>query len=159
MPNGWGYGRIEDQVVAKIAGLAADKVEGVRRGSGASLATGGILASITGEPSPAQGVSVEVSEDEVAINLTVAVEYGKPIPEAMEAVGHEVKSEVENLTGLKVTDTQITVADVFFPVQEAEEQRQSELEQQRWEQETQQQQRDQRDDLEMQQEGGEEGGG
>ena len=52
-----------------------------------------------------------------------------------------VINRVENLVGLRVTEVNITVANVFFPQQEAEEQRQRELEQQRREQEAQEQQR------------------
>jgi uncharacterized alkaline shock family protein YloU len=52
-----------------------------------------------------------------------------------------VINRVESLVGLRVTEVNVTVSNVFFPQQEAEEQRQRELEQQRREQEAQQQQR------------------
>ena len=43
-----GITRIEDSVVAKIAGIAAQEVEGVRMGGGATQAIGGILSSMPG---------------------------------------------------------------------------------------------------------------
>jgi uncharacterized alkaline shock family protein YloU len=131
---------ISDSVVSKIAGIAAQEVEGVRMGSGASQAVGGILGSITGG-SQTQGVSVEVGQEEAALDLTLTAEYGKSIPQLAEAVRRNVINRVENLVGLRVTEVNITVSNVFFPQQEAEEQRQRELEQQRREQEAQQQQR------------------
>ena len=131
---------ISDSVVAKIAGIAAQEVDGIRMGSGASQAVGGILGSITGG-SQTQGVSVEVGQEEAAVDLTLTAEYGKSVPQLAEAVRRNVISRVENLVGLRVTEVNVTVSNVFLPQQEAEEQRQRELEQQRWEQEAQQQQR------------------
>src|ERR671916_2116966 len=63
-----GITRIEDSVVAKIAGIAAQEVEGVRMGGGATQAIGGILSSVTGGRggggSESRGVTVEVGEIE-----------------------------------------------------------------------------------------------
>jgi uncharacterized alkaline shock family protein YloU len=131
---------ISDSVVSKIAGIAAQEVDGIRMGSGASQAVGGILGSITGG-SQTQGVSVEVGQEEAALDLTLTAEYGKSIPQLVEAVRRNVIKRVESLVGLRVTEVNVTVSNVFFPQQEAEEQRQRELEQQRREQEAQQQQR------------------
>jgi uncharacterized alkaline shock family protein YloU len=130
---------ISDSVVSKVAGIAAQEVVGIRMGSGASQAVGGILGSITGGGSQTQGVSVEVGQEEAAIDLTLTAEYGKSIPQLAEAVRRNVINRVESLIGLRVTEVNITVANVFFPQQEQE--RQRELEQQRREQEAQQQQR------------------
>ena len=131
---------ISDSVVSKIAGIAAQEVDGIRMGSGATQAVGGILGSITGG-SQTQGVSVEVGQEEAAVDLTLTAEYGKSVPQLAEAVRRNVINRVENLVGLRVTEVNVTVSNVFFPQQEAEEQRQRELEQQRREQEAQQQQR------------------
>ena len=131
---------ISDSVVSKIAGIAAGEVDGIRMGSGASQAVGGILGSITGG-GQTQGVSVEVGQEEAAIDLTATAEYGKSIPQLAEAVRRNVVNRIENLVGLRVTEVNITVNNVFFPQQEAEQQRQQELEQQRREQEAQEQQR------------------
>ncbi len=131
---------ISDSVVSKIAGIASQEVDGIRMGSGASQAVGGFLGSITGG-SQTQGVSVEVGQEEAAIDLTLTAEYGKSIPQLAEAVRRNVINRVESLVGLRVTEVNVTVSNVFFPQQEAEEQRQRELEQQRREQEAQEQQR------------------
>jgi len=134
---------IQDTVVSKVAGIAAGEVDGIRMGSGASQTASNLLGSITGGSggSQTQGVSVEVGQEEAALDLTLTAEYGKSIPQLAEAVRRNVTNRVENLVGLRVTEVNITVSNVFFPQQEAEEQRQRELEQQRREQEAQQQQR------------------
>jgi uncharacterized alkaline shock family protein YloU len=131
---------ISDSVVSKIAGIASQEVDGIRMGSGASQAVGGFLGSITGG-SQTQGVTVEVGQEEAAIDLTLTAEYGKSIPQLAEAVRRNVINRVESLVGLRVTEVNVTVSNVFFPQQEAEEQQQRELEQQRREQEAQEQQR------------------
>lgn len=134
---------ISDSVVSKIAGIAAQEVDGIRMGSGGSQAVSGILGSITGGSggSQTQGVSVEVGQEEAAIDLTLTAEYGKSIPKLAEAVRRNVANRVESLVGLRVTEVNITVSNIFFPQQEAEQERQRQLEQERREQEAQEQQR------------------
>jgi uncharacterized alkaline shock family protein YloU len=123
--------RIEDSVVAKIAGIAAQEVDGVRMGGGTSQAIGGFLSSVTGTAAgQSRGVAVEVGEVETAIDITLTVEYGKPIPQVAEAVRRNVINRIENLVGLNVTEVNISVNDVFFPQQELEQERQRQLEQQ-----------------------------
>ena len=138
-----GTTRIEDSVVQKIAGIAAQEVDGVRMGGGTSQAVGGILSSITGGSTGSggqtRGVSVEVGEVESAVDLTMTVEYGKSIPQVSEAVRRNVVNRVENLVGLRVTEVNVTVNDVFFPQEEQQQQQQQQ--QQQLEQQQQQEQR------------------
>ena len=134
---------ISDSVVSKIAGIASQEVDGIRMGSGGSQAVSGLLGSITGgsSGSQTQGVSVEVGQEEAAIDLTLTAEYGKSIPQLAEAVRRNVANRVESLVGLRVTEVNITVSNIFFPQQEAEQERQRQLEQERRDQEAQEQQR------------------
>ncbi len=135
---------IQDSVVSKIAGIAAQEVDGIRMGGGTSQAVSGLLGSITGgsgSGSQTQGVSVEVGQEETAIDLTLTVEYGKSIPQIAEAVRRNVANRVENLVGLRVTEVNLAVNNIFFPQMEEEQERQQQQEQQRREQEAQEQQR------------------
>ena len=134
---------ISDSVVSKIAGIASQEVDGIRMGSGGSQAVSGILGSITGgsSGSQTQGVSVEVGQEEAAIDLTLTAEYGKSIPQLAEAVRRNVANRVQSLVGLRVNEVNITVSNIFFPQQEAEQERERQLEQERREQESQEQQR------------------
>ncbi len=134
---------IQDSVVSKIAGIAAQEVEGIRMGSGASQTASNLLGSITGSSggSTTQGVSVEVGQEEAAIDLTLMAEYGKSIPQIADAVRRNVANRVESLVGLRVTEVNIVVNNIFFPQMEEEQERQRQQEQQRREQEAQEQQR------------------
>jgi uncharacterized alkaline shock family protein YloU len=114
-------------------------------GGGAAAAVGGFLQSVTGTVSGssaggtnyARGVSVEVSEEEAAIDLTMAIEYGKSIPQITEAVRSNVISRVENLLGLRVTEVNVTVSDVQFREERPMLDRQQQLQEQAQEQERQ----------------------
>ena len=117
-----GTTRIDDNVVAKVAGIAALEVEWIQMGGGTARAVGGFLDSVTGGGGghQARGVSVEVGEEEAAIDLSMDVEYEKVIPQVSEAVRRNVISRVENLVGLRVVEVNITVNDVVLPEERSE---------------------------------------
>jgi uncharacterized alkaline shock family protein YloU len=117
---------IQDGVVAKVVGIAAQEIEGVRMGGGASQAVGTIVSALPGVSgsSESQGVSVEVGEVEAAADLTMRVEYGRTIHRVAEEVRRHVIRRVENLVGLHVTEVNIMVSDVFFPQEEEDQQQQ-----------------------------------
>jgi uncharacterized alkaline shock family protein YloU len=104
-------------VVSQIAGVAAQEVEKVQMAGGTTAAVGGFLQSVTGSSSGnyARGVSVEVGDEEAAIDLTMVVEYGYSVPQLTEAARRNVINRVESLTGLRVTEVNITVNDVQVP--------------------------------------------
>jgi uncharacterized alkaline shock family protein YloU len=118
---------IQDGVVSKVAGIAAQEVDGVRMGSGGtSQAVGSIMSAVpgVGGGSESRGVSVEVGEVEAAVALSMSVEYGRTIHQIAEAVRSNVIRRVENLLGLRVTEVNIAVNDIFFPQQEEQQQEQ-----------------------------------
>ena len=120
-----GQTSIMDGVVAKVAGIAAQEVEGIRMGGGGSQAAGSIMSSLTGGGSggsQTRGVTVEVGEEEAAVDLSMTTEYGKSIPQLSEAVRRNIVNRVENLVGLSVTEVNITVSNIFFPDQEQSQQ-------------------------------------
>ena len=114
---------ISNAVVSQVAGIAAQEVEKVQMGGGATAAVGGFLQSLTGSVTGgsgvggnfSRGVTVEVGEEETAIDLTMAVEYGQSIPRITDAVRRNVVNRVENLLGLRVTEVNIQVNDVQIP--------------------------------------------
>ena len=114
---------VSNAVVSQIAGIAAQEVEKVQMGGGATAAVGGFLQSMTGTVTGgsggganfSRGVSVEVGEEEAAVDLTMAVEYGQSIVRITDAVRRNVTNRVENLTGLRVSEVNIQVTDVQTP--------------------------------------------
>jgi uncharacterized alkaline shock family protein YloU len=116
-----GSTHIDQSVVAKIAGVSAQEIEGVQMGGSAQRTVGGLMDRIGGGGGQGRGVSVEVGEVETAVDLTLAIEYGKAIPQITEAVRRNVIDRVESLVGLKVTEVNIKVDNVFFPGEQQEE--------------------------------------
>jgi uncharacterized alkaline shock family protein YloU len=113
---------ISSAVVSQIAGIAAQEVENAQMSGGASAAVGGILQSVAGSVTGgssgedySRGVSVEVGEEEAAVDLTMTVDYGQSIPRITEAVRGNVINRVESLSGLRVTEVNISVTDVLIP--------------------------------------------
>ena len=114
---------IADSVVQKIAGISAREVSGVHNlGGGASRTFGAIRERIPGSsgPSISQGVTVEVGEKQAAIDLDVVVEYGVAIADLAQAIRRNVISSVERMTGLQVTEVNISVDDIHIPSDDGE---------------------------------------
>lgn len=112
-----GRTEIADDVVAKIAGLAAREVHGVSGfGTSAARAFGAITERIAGGRSSAtQGVSVEVGERQAAVDVTVVVEYGVAITDLARAIRRNVVAAVEQMTGLQVVEVNVAVVDLHLP--------------------------------------------
>jgi uncharacterized alkaline shock family protein YloU len=101
--------RIEDAVVAKIAAIATRDVDGVRV---REVAARGPSIGGRGEP---RGVRLEPGEAGTAVDVTLVVAYGVPIPRVWESVRRNVIDRIENLMGLRVTEFNVAVDGLFFP--------------------------------------------
>ncbi|MBQ1081896.1 Asp23/Gls24 family envelope stress response protein [Nocardiopsis sp. B62] len=110
---------IADHVVAKIAGMAAREVRGVHQmGGGAARAFDAVRERIPGSTSTnaaARGVSVEVGQTQAAVDINLVVEYGISIPDLAGVVRRNVTAGVERMTGLEVTEVNVTVDDIHLP--------------------------------------------
>lgn len=105
---------IEDSVVAKVVGIATREVSGVYAlGGGAARAIGAIRDAV-GNTDLTQGISVEVGEKQVAVDITMVVEYPKPLKGVADEVRSAVYSAVEKLVGLDVVEVNITVSDIHI---------------------------------------------
>ena len=90
--------KIADEVVAMIAGLAATEVDGVAAMAGN---ISNELLNKVGVKNLAKGVKVDL-----------IIEYGHNIPVVSQAVQGKVKTAIENMTGLEVTDVDVRIASV-----------------------------------------------
>ncbi|MGW0163128.1 Asp23/Gls24 family envelope stress response protein [Mycobacterium sp. NPDC003323] len=115
-----GVTTIADVVVSKIAGIATREVDGVYDlGGQAARVVGKLRETLPGAPSLTQGVHVEVGERQAAVDIGIVAEYGVAIHDLADGIRHNVISAVENMTGLEVTEVNITVHDVHFADDEA----------------------------------------
>lgn len=101
--------KIADDVIAIIAGLAATEVTGVARMCGNITNE---LVSKLGMKKLSKGVRVAVEDNLVNVNLALELDYGVSIPAISEKVQDRVKTAIENMTGLKVSEVNVRVAGV-----------------------------------------------
>lgn len=110
--------KIAEEVVAKIAGIAASEVKGVY-GMNGGFVEG--ISEMLGKKSFSKGVKVQVGEKDATIDLFIIVEYGCRIPDIAWEIQNRVKTSVENMTGLKVLEVNIHVQGVNLPKEVKEE--------------------------------------
>ena len=101
--------KIADEVVAIIAGLATTEVEGVS--SMAGNITNEIVSRL-GMKSLSKGIQVEVSDNEVMVDVAINIAYGHSIPDVSTKVQEKVKTTIESMTGLEVAKINVRIASV-----------------------------------------------
>ena len=97
-----------NDVVAIIAGLAANEVEGI---AGMCNVSGNLLSK---NRNVTRGVKVEIGTEEVAVDLYVIIEYGTPIQRAALDAQESVRKAIESMTGLHVVRVDVHVQSVSF---------------------------------------------
>ena len=98
--NEYGTINIENEVVARIAGMAAMDCYGVV-GMAAKSVTDGLVRLLKIE-SLTMGIKVHVGEKNVNIDLHIIAEYGTNITAVCESLISTVKYKVEEVCGLAV---------------------------------------------------------
>jgi uncharacterized alkaline shock family protein YloU len=118
LPVSRGTTRIEDEVVEKIAGIAARTVPGVHDLGGDAAR---FFASVKdrvglGQAGKAsQGVSARLEGRTAKITVTLMVEYGVKVYPVTEQVRTVVIEAVERMLDLQVTEVNLVVDDVQVP--------------------------------------------
>lgn len=107
--EGFGQVQIADEVVAIIAGLAATEVEGVA--SMAGNITNELVAKL-GMKLLQKGIKVSVEDGVITVDVAVNIDYGYSVPKTSKLVQERVKSAIENMTGLIVSDVNVRIASV-----------------------------------------------
>ncbi len=111
---------IGDEVVASIAGLAAQEVEGV-----GSLGRSAVRRAIAGAFADAAekaraGVSVEVGKRECIVDLQINVLYGYSIPNIINEARKKVATRLLEFTGLIAKEINIRVVGIDIPAKKAQ---------------------------------------
>ena len=103
--------QIADEVIAVIAGLAATEVEGVIKMSG--NITNEIVSKL-GMKNLSRGVKVEIIDNLVDVSLSLILRYGVSIPKTSKEVQEKVKSAIETMTGMTVSEVDIRIAGILM---------------------------------------------
>jgi uncharacterized alkaline shock family protein YloU len=112
-------GRIEihDEVVEKVAGLAAMEVEGVADlGGDIARAIESVREKVGfGHKRGDQGIKSKINGREVTIDVTIVIEYGHVVMDVARNVKHNVAGQTSRMLGLKVVEVNVIVDDVRMP--------------------------------------------
>lgn len=104
--------QISEEVIASIAAMAAQDVEGVYGlGSGAPAD----LTKLT-KKAVVRDIRVEISgEDAISIDCYIIVLYGYSVVDVAKNVQEAVCSMVESTTGCKVADVNVSIGGICLP--------------------------------------------
>ena len=106
---------IQDNVVAKIAGIAAREVKGVYALGGGAARVMGAVRDALNSTDLTQGISVEVGEKQVAVDVTIVAEYPAPLQGVADSVRLAIYKAMQDLVGMEVAEVNVTVNDVHIP--------------------------------------------
>lgn len=101
-----GHIQIHNSVMAIIARMAALRVPGVADVVGSLV--GDMVGRIGIKPQD-RGVHVDLTDDQITLNISLSVDYGVFIPKVAWQVQTEVRRSVEEMTGKTVKAVNITV--------------------------------------------------
>jgi len=100
---------IQKDVVATIAGIAMSEVEGV-----VSMAGKRFLDPLRSQKAPDKGITVEIQDLRVRMNVKVKIIYGQNIYDTAHRLQQRIKNAVEQLTGLTVESIDVNVVDIVL---------------------------------------------
>ena len=104
--------KIADDVLARIAALAALEVDGVSEMAGNY--TSDVLEKVS-RKNLAKGAKVVVGQTQVKVDLALMMSYGYNIPDTCQQAQTRVQTAIENMTGLEVTDVNVRIAGITMP--------------------------------------------
>ncbi len=105
---------IDDSVVSKIAGIAAREVDGVHALGGGTARLIGAIRDAMNSTDLGQGVSVEVGETQVAVDLSLVSDYPVPLQKVADDVRASIIKAISAIVGMEVTEVNITINDVYI---------------------------------------------
>lgn len=101
------------EVVATIAGLAATEVDGVASMSSPSSGFADMF-SRKNTRNFTKGVRIDLDGNKVAVDITIVVEYGSPVPDVARSIQENVKKAIETMSGLDVRSVDVHVSGISF---------------------------------------------
>lgn len=100
----------EGRVIQKIIGIALEKVDGLLALDGGFLSN--LKDKVIKSDNKTDGVSVEIGQKEVAVDLEIIAEYQKHIPTIFEDIKKVVEDSVHQMTNLEVIEVNVKVIDI-----------------------------------------------
>lgn len=103
--------KISEDVIATIAKLTAEDIEGV---STVSVPQKTMKEFLT-KPKVPSAIEVELLNDVAQITISVTVEQGHLIKPIYESIQTKVKEAVQSMTGIAVSKVNVIINNITFP--------------------------------------------
>lgn len=113
--SGTGTTKIDDGVVSKVAGIAAREVKGVYALGGGAARAIGAIRNVVNQKDLSQGISVEVGETQVAVDVTIVAEYPMALQDVADDVRQSITDAIEQIVGMNVAEINVEITDVHIP--------------------------------------------
>ena len=110
LENQYGTISIENEVIARIAGLTAIDCYGIVGMAAKNVKVG--FVQLLKRESLTKGIRINVNEDKISIDLHIIVEYGTNITAIAENIISTVKYKVETVCGIEVEQVNVFVEGV-----------------------------------------------
>ena len=105
---------ISEEVIATIAALAVQDVEGVYGLN--TTPSSSELSKLAKRAQQGKGIRLVISEDdEISVDCYIVVLYGHSVVDVAKAVQETVTSAVESTTGRKVKDVNVNISGITLP--------------------------------------------
>ena len=100
----------EDKVIQKIIGIALEQVDGLLSVDGGFFSN--VAGKLVNTDNTTAGIDTEVGKKQVAVDLSIIVEYGKDIEKIYQQIKEIISKEVQNMTHLDVIEINANVTDI-----------------------------------------------
>ena len=104
--------KISEEVIATIASLATKEINGVASLANSPVDIKGIFVKAKSKGS--KSIRIELSDDVAVIDVYVNLNYGAKIPDVSEQIQNNVKTAVQNMTGIAVSKVNVHIEGISF---------------------------------------------
>lgn len=101
----------DTSVIEKIVGISAREIPGILGMKGGFIT--GITETFSSSDDITKGISADVAEQNVIIDMKVILEYGTSAPNIFDELKTKVRTALKDMTGLNLQELNVRVVDVM----------------------------------------------
>ena len=101
--------KINNDVIASIAKNAALEVNGVEAIKSSPVT---MITDFFSNGYSKKGIKLDITENEVKVNITITVKFGINIPDVAGMVQENIRAAIEDMTGLLVSEVNVNIGDI-----------------------------------------------
>lgn len=106
--------RISNNVLTKIAEVAATEIRGVASDGEHLVVSDKNIAQLTGKIMPQSPVRAVLKNDAVEVTVSIVVLQGFKADNVAQSVQESVKSAIQNMAGISVSKVNVKIADIML---------------------------------------------